>query len=154
MAGMGETIDDDAKPLETRQVLVGNMTYSVSVFPSDGLFVASWRCPVCEQRQGCSHRTDTRAEAVECMEAEVHKHHAQFHRDENSKPSSQINQPARAAAALDEIPSPPPAACPKCRSKNTEAVNVVRTYSRGSLSISGEFRCHACGHEFTVAMVK
>jgi hypothetical protein len=86
MAGMDEPPHDKAQPLETRQVLAGNMTYSVTLDPSDDNFVASWRCPVCERRQGCSHRTDTRDEAIHCMEAEVRAHHAKFHRDENSTP--------------------------------------------------------------------
>ena len=71
---------DDAE-IDLRQLRLGEITYSVAVFPSGDTFVTAWRCPVCERRQGCHYRTATHLEAVDCAEAEVHKHHAEYHPD-------------------------------------------------------------------------
>jgi len=73
-------VDDDTDPIDTWEIRVGDIAYAVAVFPSGDQFVAAWRCPVCERRQGCSRHTVTHADAVDCAEEEVRKHHAEYHR--------------------------------------------------------------------------
>jgi hypothetical protein len=43
-------MDDSTDQIETREIPVGNITYSIDVFPSDDQFVTTWRCPLCERR--------------------------------------------------------------------------------------------------------
>ena len=73
------TENDENAEIDLRELRVGNIAYSVAVFPSNGKFVTAWRCPVCERRQGCSYRTETHMQAVECAEEEVRAHHAKYH---------------------------------------------------------------------------
>ncbi len=45
-------VDDGTDPIDNWEIRVGDITYAVAVFPSDQGFVAAWRCPTCETRQG------------------------------------------------------------------------------------------------------
>ena len=80
MFGMNDADPDEAEPIDNWQIIVGDITYTAAIFPSDGQFVGSWRCPVCQQRQGCSWRTNTYMEAADCADVEVRAHHDKFHR--------------------------------------------------------------------------
>jgi hypothetical protein len=70
---------DDTPQIDLSELRLGNIAYSIAVFPSVDKFVTAWRCPVCERRQGCWHSTKTQMEAVKCAEEEVLKHHAEYH---------------------------------------------------------------------------
>jgi hypothetical protein len=70
---------DETAAIELSELRLGNIVYSIAVFPSNNRFVTAWRCPVCERRQGCWYSTKTHLEAARCAEEEVLKHHTQFH---------------------------------------------------------------------------
>ena len=66
-------------PIDNWEIQFGGITYSVSVITNGDKFVATWRCPICETRQGCSRHTDTHMEAVECAEEDARAHQKEYH---------------------------------------------------------------------------